>query len=348
MALNGNLDTQRLRAIIAMQTEVAKLGPDLGRVMALVAVRARELTGADGSVIELAEGEDMVYRASAGIAGKQLGLRLKRSESLSGRCVAEDQSLYCEDSETDGRVDREACRRVGLRSMIVSPLRYENSVVGVLKVLSTRLKAFDAHAIELLDLLSGMVAAAMFYAGKLEASELFRLATHDPMTGLANRALFFDRLRNGLECSRRESRGLAVLNLDLDGLKPINDNHGHRAGDAVICAVAERLRSVSCESDTIARMGGDEFAVLLLRANHSDAVKLARRLEESLRAPFEFDRKPLTLSASMGAAAFPQDGDQPDLLLDVADRAMYSMKRSRPGRDGLSRSEAETSPLPPG
>jgi diguanylate cyclase (GGDEF)-like protein len=330
------LDGGKLREIINTQTEVVRLGLDLGSVMNLVALRAPELTGADGAVIELAEGEHMVYRACSGIASGQLGLRLNRSGSLSGLCVADDRALYCEDSDADSRVDRAACQRVGLRSMVVSPLRHGSTVVGVLKVLAKEPRAFNTGTLEALDLLSGLVAASMYHAGQLEASELFRRATHDPLTGLANRALFFERLRHEIECARRASRAFAVLNLDMDGLKPINDNHGHRAGDAAICAVAARVRSGSRSADTVARMGGDEFAVLLSSAGHDDAQQLRHRLEESIRAPFEFDQKEFALSASIGSAVFPEDGTEPDVLLEAADRSMYSSKRSRRGGPAVS------------
>lgn len=110
-----------LLEIIRTQTEIAKAGMDLGNVMALVAERTQQLTNAVGAVVELAEGDDMVYRAASGSAASQLGLRIGREGSLSGLCVRERKILVCDDSETDERVDREACRKVGLRSMIVVP-----------------------------------------------------------------------------------------------------------------------------------------------------------------------------------------------------------------------------------
>ncbi len=323
------LDSAHLREIIRTQTEIAQLGIDLGSVMELVATRSQDLTDADGAIVELAEDDEMVYRASTGQAKKQLGLRLKREGSLSGLCVAEGQALRCDDSETDPRVDRDACRRVGLRSMVVTPLRFRETVVGVLKVFSRQPAAFNEQSLELLGLLSGMVAASMYHAGKLETSELFRCATQDPLTGLANRALFFDRLRREMSHSHRDSRRFAVLNLDMDGLKPINDNFGHRAGDAAIRTVAERVRNASRDIDVTARMGGDEFAVLLTGAGPDDAKALAHRLEALISTGFEFNDQRLALGASIGSAVFPDDGSEPDSLLDAADRAMYQVKRGR-------------------
>ena len=122
----------QLLAIIRIQTEIAKLGLDFGGVMGLVVDKALVLVEAEGAVIELAEGDDMVYRAASGLAGGQVGLRVSRQSSLSGLCVETGQPMLCNDSENDPRVDLAACRKVGLRSMLVVPLKHDESVVGVL------------------------------------------------------------------------------------------------------------------------------------------------------------------------------------------------------------------------
>jgi diguanylate cyclase (GGDEF)-like protein len=321
---------ERLLEIIRTQGDVAKLGPDLGAVMALVAERARTLTHAMGAVVELAEGSEMVYRAAAGAVESHLGLRLSRAHSLSGLCVQQGHALCCEDSETDQRVDRVACRRVGLRSMVVVPLRHHDTVIGVLKVMSERVAAFAADDLRVLGLMSDLIAAAMFHATQHAAGELFHRATHDVLTGLANRALFYDRLRHCLDQARRESRHLGVLYLDMDGLKPINDRYGHRAGDAAICEFGTRIRDAARKSDTVARLGGDEFAVILAKVDdHAGALAHVHRLEQRIGVPFEFEHKPIALGASIGIALYPRDGNELESLLEAADRAMYAIKRAR-------------------
>ena len=326
-------DTDRLLGVIKTQTEIAKLGLDLGGVMSLVAQRAQVLTNAAGAVVELAEGDDMVYRAVSGIAEPQLGLRLKRSTSMSGLCVKSGQALRCDDSDDDPRVDREACRRVGLRSMIVVPLRHDDAQVGVLKVLSSAPNAFDEADIRILELMSELIAAAMYHAAKYCADELFHKATHDALTGLANRALFYDRLRHGLAQAKRNDECFAVLNLDMDDLKPINDRFGHRAGDAALKELATRLSEASRESDTVARVGGDEFGVILTRVDGRDgALRHGRRLGDSVSAPFCFEDKELKLGASVGLAFFPDDGVEISDLIEKADQAMYQDKRARKQR----------------
>ncbi|NYZ13623.1 GGDEF domain-containing protein [Azospirillum sp. RWY-5-1] len=324
------LPPDRLIDVIEAQTEIAKLGPDLGAVMALVAGRVKDLTGAGGAIVELAEGDEMVYRAASGIAQAQLGLRLPRQGSLSGLCVDTGRILHCEDSETDPRVDRDACRRVGLRSMLVVPLRHHDSPVGVLKVAWAAEGAFTDQDVGILELMSELIAASMYQAARVEKDELYHRATHDPLTGLANRALFCDRLRQSIASAERRRGSHGVLILDMDGLKPINDRHGHRAGDAAIRETAGRIRRVLRKADTAARLGGDEFGVVLSDVADRQAVhRSAERIVEEVRQPFRFEDQPLDLHVSVGGALFPEDGVEMDALIEVADRAMYHVKRKR-------------------
>lgn len=319
---------EQLLAVIGIQAEIAKLGLDLGGVMTLVVERCVPLLAADGAAIELAEGDEMVYRAAAGIAAPQLGLRLRRESSLSGACVSAGQPLICADVETDERVDRQACRKVGLRSMIVMPLRHRGQTVGVLKLMSRRAGQFTEADAKLLALLSEVVAAAMFFATKYDSDALFHLATHDGLTGLANRALFMDRLRNAIARRGGEGRELMVLMIDMDGLKPINDHYGHRIGDEVLKEFARRLKAGARPSDTVARLGGDEFAVVLAPVDaRGDLDGPLQSFRKRLDAPFSFEGRVYDLQASIGGAICPVDGTDPDRLLDVADQRMYAVKR---------------------
>ncbi len=327
-----DIGSERLREVIRAQTEIVRLGLDLSAVMTFVAERAQRITGAHGAVVELAEGEEMVYRAASGILQNHIGLRLQRSGSLTGLCVEKGFALRCEDSESDPRVDREACRRIGLRSMIVVPLRHDDAVAGVLKVVSEKTGAFDEMDIHLLELMSDLIAASMFHAAQYNADELYLRATHDALTGLPNRSVFFDRLRLSLAQARRERARFGILNLDMDELKPINDLHGHRAGDAAIREFAARLKQAARNTDTVARVGGDEFGIILWRIEDRDgAMTQARRLQHLLEEPFRFGTHSIPLQASIGVAVYPDDGEELDPLIDSADRSMYGMKRSRKG-----------------
>lgn len=324
------LSREQLLAIIRIQTEIAKLGLDLAQVMALVVVKSLDLISADGAVIELAELDEMVYRAVSGIAEGQLGLRLKLSSSMSGLCVVTGDIQNCRDTESDVRVDRKACQRMGIRSMLAVPLKYADSNVGVLKVMSKTPNSFNATDEAMLGLLAEVLGADMFFAAKYAENDLFHRATHDQMTGLANRALFFDRFRNALSQAVREGREIGVLMIDMDGLKFINDHYGHRVGDAAICEIAKRASIELRQSDTIARLGGDEFAVILQPTDGMTFLESGvQRLQKAICQPFTYESLEMVLGASIGAAIAPRDGYEPMALLDCADKAMYQTKRQR-------------------
>jgi len=157
-------------------------------------------------------------------------------------------------------------------------------------------------------------------------ARLRELAFHDPLTGLANRALFLDRVAHAFERARREGVTAAVLFLDLDDFKRVNDSLGHAAGDELLVAAAVRLRQTVRLSDTAARLGGDEFAVLVEDAHaRADAADLAGRLAEAFRLPFAVGRREIVSGASIGVA-IAQPGETPDEVLRNADVAMYVAK----------------------
>ena len=156
--------------------------------------------------------------------------------------------------------------------------------------------------------------------------QLGHLAHHDALTNLPNRVLFHERLNRAL-ASRRKDATLAVLCLDLDRFKEVNDALGHTSGDALLKSVAERLRSCVRESDTIARLGGDEFAILQVSAEQpKDATVLAERLIEVISAPFDVDGHQIVIGLSLGIAVSPSDGAEADRLLRNADLALYRAK----------------------
>jgi diguanylate cyclase (GGDEF)-like protein len=324
------LAPDKLLEIIQAQSEIAALGVDLGSIIQYAAETAQRMTSADGAVIEFAEVDEMVYRAACGLARLQLGLRLKRDGSLSGLCVEKNVPLICDDSETDSRVDREACRLIGLRSMIVVPLRHRDSVVGVLKVLSKNSSAFRESEVRLLSLMSDLIASAMYNATQMHADSLFWRATHDPLTGLANRALFHERLRNELNVAARSATKVGIVNIDMDLLKSINDLLGHGAGDAAIIETARRLQAGIRQSDTVARTGGDEFAILLPSLpSEEEFIRVLNRLFSLMQEPFVHGGSTIALSMSMGTALYPSDASTPEELLDRADTAMYRNKTRR-------------------
>ncbi|WP_288380901.1 bifunctional diguanylate cyclase/phosphodiesterase [uncultured Massilia sp.] len=159
-------------------------------------------------------------------------------------------------------------------------------------------------------------------------------AEHDPLTGLPNRALFLDRMHHALATWRRQRDNFAVLFLDLDRFKAINDNNGHQTGDAVLREVAARLRGCVRRVDTISRLGGDEFVILLADIGGADqAAHVANAVMQAVARPIEAGGVQLTLSASIGVAICPTDGVDVDTLMHHADVAMYHAKEN--GRDSF-------------
>ena len=157
------------------------------------------------------------------------------------------------------------------------------------------------------------------------------LAYHDSLTDLPNRALFLDRLQQAILRSHRDDKGLAVLLIDLDGFKEVNDALGHHAGDVVLQEVASRLRNALRASDTVARLGGDEFAVLLPATDINRAELAARKVLHDLQHPFVADERPLVISASIGIAGLPWHAATSDEVLQKADSAMYQAKHAKTG-----------------
>lgn len=161
---------------------------------------------------------------------------------------------------------------------------------------------------------------------------LFGLAHFDQLTGLPNRTLLLDRLNQAISVSNRASRAISLLFIDLDGFKPVNDTYGHAVGDRLLKDVATRMLSCLREGDTAARMGGDEFVVILLESDIERAILVANRILEALRAPYELGKKTITsISASIGIAEYPEHADTSDALLTAADNAMYDAKKN--GKD---------------
>tara|TARA_R110002073_G_scaffold332410_3_gene518357 strand:+ start:89380 stop:90699 length:1320 start_codon:yes stop_codon:yes gene_type:complete len=157
--------------------------------------------------------------------------------------------------------------------------------------------------------------------------ELKKLATTDPLTGLFNRSTFLERLSHCVQRCKRRGR-LAVLFIDLDNFKPINDTLGHHAGDQVLCEFAERLKFLVRTHDTVARFGGDEFMVLLEDIEGDEqAFEVCQRILVSLATPFACDSKLVDVSASIGVALYPHEGKDGVDLIHAADRAMYEAKR---------------------
>ena len=227
--------------------------------------------------------------------------------------------------ETHGRLNE-------IRSTLAVPVIVDGVPAAYLNLDSfERVNAFDRQDLSLTEALAAQVAMAM---KRLELEQrLVHVATHDGLTGLPNRLLIQHRLEQAVASAHRHGRRLALLFLDLDGFKPINDAHGHAVGDVMLEEIAARLRKALRKEDTVARVGGDEFVVLIEDPVLAvDAQDVANKLLAVFDAPFEVAGVQLRIGASVGVALFPDDAETPERLLKAADDAMFAAKTAGRGR----------------
>lgn len=326
---HGETEAQRARMLDRLvQTQSAIAMSDFGfeDVLGTVVEEALALTNADAAVIELPDGEDLVYRAVAGTAQPLLGSRLAREGSASGYCLATLEPLVVRDAETDDRVHREACEAVGARSMVIVPLIHASRAAGVLKVYSSDVAAVGVDEARVLGLLGNVIGTG------LARAELFSTMTEhastDALTGLANRRSWDDQLVRAIAHAERTNETLSVAVCDVDRLKELNDRSGHAAGDDLLRGIAERWRADARAADLIARIGGDEFAILLPGADEAGAQDVVERLVATL---------PPEASVSFGIAEWDLREDAVGLMAR-ADLRMYDEKRRGKVRKSGSRS----------
>jgi len=180
--------------------------------------------------------------------------------------------------------------------------------------------------------ISALQADSIAETAKSDLDELARTSQRDVLTDTPNRSLMLDRLEHAIAMAKRNNKRIAVLFVDLDKFKNINDTQGHAVGDEVLQQTARRVESVLRDSDTVSRHGGDEFLVLLADISQpSDAAQIARKMLTAILAPCQISGNAIQLSASIGIALYPDDGFDAMTLIDRADAAMYCSKKSGAG-----------------
>jgi diguanylate cyclase (GGDEF)-like protein len=313
----------QLRAIIRTQTEIAASDLNPAAIMQLIAKRAEELTRASAGLIELLDGDEMVYTVTTGEATPYNGMRLQAASSMSGLCVREGEVLRSNDTSKDPRVDAAACKRVNAASMLCVPLAHHDETIGVLKVYSPEPHHFDDTDVETLELLSDLISAHLSHANLFESEA--RENRRDALTGLSNRRAFEERLP--IELARAARSGpLSLCLLDLDGFKGVNDRLGHPAGDQVLREVG-RILDGSRLADDCFRIGGDEFALLMPGTDEDEAHVAAARIAAEIRAAALGQG---VISASFGVATrVDHDGEA---LIAAADSELLAAKDRLYGR----------------
>jgi diguanylate cyclase (GGDEF)-like protein len=222
---------------------------------------------------------------------------------------------------------RREAREAGLKCCWAVTIAGADSVpLGVLVIFSPRHRAPDANERSVLETAARLATIGVEH--HLTTRQLAHLVRHDPLTGLPNRILFEDRLHHSLATARRSGRPLALLALDLNRFKQVNDTLGHHAGDALLQQFAQRVKASLRESDTLARVGGDEFMLILPEIyGRDEAESTAQRVRQSLAAaPFPIAGRSLEVTSSIGIAIYPDDGQDALMLQRAADAAMYHVK----------------------
>jgi diguanylate cyclase (GGDEF)-like protein len=250
-------------------------------------------------------------------------------------------------SPTSDPVLASILRLTGLVSGVLLPITARNTLFGVIVV------GRDGHELSgdatLRERLSGVASLAATALGGLALlDEVRHQALHDPVTDLANSRLFENRVKYSMSIARRNGSGLALLFMDLDRFKPVNDTHGHKVGDELLRAVAERLLATVRDEDTVARIGGDEFGILVQGVgSRGDAEVVAGKIVSALGKPFVVRGRALSVGASVGVTVFPDVADTYESVVARADSAMYKAKAEGRGRFSTHESTAEFPMRPP-
>ena len=251
------------------------------------------------------------------------------SGTLSAEVIRSGQALLLT-PDTDVTLSEHVDTIVGKDSLdwLGVPLNSSKGIIGALVVQSYSGEVrYTEQDKSLLQFVSNQIASAI--VRKQNEALLQYIAHHDPLTDLPNRELFHDRLQTALARARRNKERLAVLYIDLDGFKEVNDGHGHAVGDLLLQEVAQRIRRCLRESDTVGRIGGDEFVVLLNNITLPEhGAVVAEKIRAVLDRPFELAGQRLHISSSIGVAAYPEHGDDNKQLIRHADEAMYAAKKN--------------------
>jgi diguanylate cyclase (GGDEF)-like protein len=308
----------------------------LDSVLEAILESAMELISADDTHVFLYEHGVLTF-ASALFEGHQQKepYMHPRQEGVTYHVAREGVKRVVNDTMMDSLFDD----RPWEGSIISLPLKIGQKVLGVMNVALKRAHEFSEGEIRVLEFLGDQAAIAIQNAKLYEQAQqeiadrkkaekaIQHLANHDALTGLPNRRLFNERINLEIARSQRNKLLFSLMLFDLDHLKAVNDSYGHNIGDMLLQAVAQRLLGLLRKSDTIARMGGDEFLLILPEMKQKeDAIHTADRILSALSTPFHLETHQINITTSIGVAFFPDDGEDADALIKKADLAMYNAK----------------------
>ncbi|MGV8921833.1 MAG: EAL domain-containing protein [Thermomonas sp.] len=330
---------ERLEQDRSLVLELVAKDESLPGILAhIVSMIEAQIPGARSSIVLLDDGRLRTGAAphlpesySESVEGLQIGPAVG---SCGAACYT-GEIVITEDIATDPLWDdyRQLALPHGLRACWSIPIpSNEAGVFGSFAIYHGQPCRPGVRDLELMDMAARLASVAI--AHRLLTDQLSHQAQHDALTGLPNRVLFHDRLRQALAQAERKKQQVAVLYMDLDRFKHVNDTLGHSSGDALLRQAAGRLEACVRKCDTLARLGGDEFVVVVTELNDAqDAMRVATKLIEALRVPFQVEGHELFVSVSLGISIYPDDGLTGENLMANADAAMYRAKEK--GRDNF-------------
>jgi diguanylate cyclase (GGDEF)-like protein len=326
------LESQRLLALHRASTVLAAQTADAGAVLDEVLRSAVSLTGATSGSLYRWDPQAGLLRSvrNRDISESHATPDVRPGEGLAGTTFSNGEPLIVNDYPT-WRSATATALASGMRAGLGVPLMRGGKCLGVLivRVYDGNPTSFTDDDARIAALFATQAAEALLTADAFD--EQRRAALHDALTGLPNRVLLQDRLQQEIERAREESCPIALMVVDLDRFKEINDTFGHRAGDLLLQQIGPRFHTILRDADVLARLGGDEFAILLPRTDAEAAQHIAARLLGGFEQPFDLDGATVQLGCSLGIALYPDHGTDPETLLRHADMAMYLAKADRVG-----------------
>jgi diguanylate cyclase (GGDEF)-like protein len=354
------IELRRREAEIAMLkeiTEVIASEHSLQKVFDLVACRARELIQAQTVAIPILSDDQTAYSYRAAIgadAEELLGASLPIDIGICGWVLRHREPWWHGVLDQLTANERNRWEQEAGNIILVPLIGKRQFLGGIAGINKSGDDEFGERELQLLTMFANQVSIAienaMFfeeldaakqraeaYREKLQETntrlsrsnqDLQHLAVHDPLTGLPNRTLILDRMQQGILTAKRDQQTMALIMVDLDHFKEVNDTLGHPVGDELLIGVSKGFQTALREPDTLGRLGGDEFAVVLPQADREAALIVAGKLQAALHRPVQVDGNSLSIGASMGVALYPEHGSDPSTLLKCADVAMYVAKRN--------------------
>jgi diguanylate cyclase (GGDEF)-like protein len=328
------------RALLELASSLAQVGTQAD-VATRLAEAVPHVVDCDACGVFLCDGDETLHLYGASGYAAQVE-ELLRSTPIStadepalGAMIRSPQPAFLDPSRA-GEPLQKLLDVTGSASVVVMPIRYRDEFFGVVTASvrdDARRLDHDEHLLERLQGMASHAATALLNARLLE--QISHQATHDGLTGLPNRLLLKDRAEQAAARAREHGTTTALLYVDLDGFKGVNDSFGHAAGDELLTEVAARLASVIRPSDVVARLGGDEFAVLLADVTGGAIVDgVTKRIRAEIERPYRINGRELVISASIGRSIM-EPGDDYESLLRRGDTAMYEAKRARRARPAV-------------